>query len=95
MQEIAYAMKGILVADVTNVLLVTEDIHIVSPVRAVELVALILTRVREIVHARYDIEIVPYFLTFTSSKNVIEHSKCNSQLWNIFYMQKGVSELMR
>ena len=51
-QEIVYAMKGILDADVTNALQVTGDIHIVSRVHAVELVALILTHARVIVRAR-------------------------------------------
>ena len=71
-----YAMKGILDVDVTNALQVTEDIHIVSHVHAVELVALILTRVRVIVRARYDIEIVPFFLLhLLQVKNVVEY--CN------------------
>ena len=52
MQEIVYAMKGILDVDVTIALQVTEDIHIVSRVHAVELVALILTHARVIVRAR-------------------------------------------
>ena len=51
-QEIVYAMKGILDVDVTNALQVTEDIHIVSRVLAVEQVALILTHARVIVRVR-------------------------------------------
>ena len=55
-QEIVFVMRVILDVNATNVHLDIEDIHTVSHARAVKLVALILTHVKVIALARYEMK---------------------------------------